>query len=176
MLFRSVKAEGMLKACGPFEEKILDAGCGTGLTGTALKNTGYTRITGIDISANSLSLAHNTGAYERLAEQDLQRQPFPFKKGEFGGIICVGVLTYIEKPKALFEEFCRLVRPGGCIVFTHRDDLIKPYKYPEILLDLQERGCWKNLLTTEPKLYLPNNEDFADKVRVVYFLFRTAEA
>ncbi len=170
-----VEAAKLLTSCVPESGKILDAGCGTGLTGNALKNAGYTDITGIDISEKSIFLAQQTGAYSRLNQQDLQKQPFPFEQGEFDAVNCIGVLTYIEEPKSIFEEFCRIVRPGGCIVFTHREDLIKSSRYPEILKSLEDKGCWKNLLTSEPKLYLPKNENFTDEVKVVYFIFQTAE-
>ena len=169
------EAARLLKTYVPETGKILDAGCGTGLTGSALKNAGYIDITGIDISAKSLPIAEKTGAYSRVSQQDLQKQPFPFEPGEFDAINCVGVLTYIEDPKSLFEEFCRIVRPGGHIVFTHREDLIEPYGYPETLKALEEKGCWKKLLTSEPKPYLPQNEDFADHIKVVYFIYQTTD-
>lgn len=95
------------------DAKILDAGCGTGLTGTALRNAGFTNITGIDISAQSLPVAERTDAYVSVRQQDLQQLPFPFETDEFDAVNCVGVLTYIEDPGKLFEEYCRLVRSGG---------------------------------------------------------------
>ena len=41
----------------PIESRILDAACGSGLTGTALRNLGYENIEGIDISSRLLELA-----------------------------------------------------------------------------------------------------------------------
>ena len=37
--------------------RILDAACGSGLTGTALRDLGYENIEGIDISAGLLALS-----------------------------------------------------------------------------------------------------------------------
>ena len=166
------EAAEMLKEYITESARILDAGCGTGLTGRALMNAGYTDITGIDISKKSLSIAEKSGAYTRISQQDLQKQPFPFKEGEFDAINCIGVLTYIKDPESLFKEFCRIVRPGGYIIFTHREDLIEAYNYPEITEKLVKKGYWTNLVTTEPKLYLPNNENFADKIKAVFYLFQ----
>lgn len=167
------EAAEMLKIHLPESSKILDAGCGTGLTGNALMNAGFTDITGIDISKKSLSIAEQSGAYSRINQQDLQTQPFPYNESEFDAINCVGVLTYIKDPKPLFKEFCRIVRPGGYIVFTHREDLIDLYKYPEVLKELEKEGYWKNILTSEPKLYLPKNENFTNEIKVVFYVFQT---
>jgi 2-polyprenyl-3-methyl-5-hydroxy-6-metoxy-1,4-benzoquinol methylase len=101
----------------PETGRILDAGCGTGLTGNALKNMGYKDITGIDISRKSILLAQKAGAYSQLKQLDLQTQPFPFNQGEFDAVNCIGVLTNIKDPRPLFKEFCRIVRPSGYIVF-----------------------------------------------------------
>jgi predicted TPR repeat methyltransferase len=157
----------------PETGKILDAGCGTGLTGNALKNMGYKDITGIDISRKSILLAQKAGAYSQLKQLDLQTQPFPFNQGEFDAVNCIGVLTYIKDPRPLFKEFCRIVRPSGYIVFSHREDLLKASRYFEILKELEDEGSWYNLFISEPKLYLPRNENFTDEVKVVYFVFQT---
>ena len=154
---------------------ILDAGSGTGLTGVTLREFGYADIAGIDISRKSITLAEETGAYSSLQQQDLQKQPFPFKNDEFDAVNCIGVLTYIKDPKSLFQEFCRIVRPGGYIVFTHREDLANSCNYPELLEDLEHKNYWKNLLTSEPKPYLPKHKDFTDEIKVVYYIFQTPE-
>jgi SAM-dependent methyltransferase len=119
-------------------------------------------------------LHNRPGHIPGLHQQGLQKQPFPIKQDAFDAITCVGILTYIEDPYLLFEEFCRIVRPGGHIVFTHRKDFMKPHGFPEILEALEDKGHWKNLLTSEPEPYLPNNESFADEVKVIYFIFQTA--
>ena len=73
-----VEAAKLLKKFMPESGKILDAGCGTGLTGNALRDMGYKDITGIDISEKSILLAQKTGAYSRLEQFDLQKTTFSF--------------------------------------------------------------------------------------------------
>ena len=41
----------------------------------------------------------------------------------------------------------------------------------QIMKSLEEEGYWKHILTSDPKPYLPKNEDFADKITVVFFLY-----
>jgi len=170
-----VEAAKLLKKFMPESGKVLDAGCGTGLTGNALRDMGYKDITGIDISVKSVSLAQKTGAYSQLEKFDLQSQPFPFRKCEFDAVNCIGVLTYIKDPRSLFKEFSRIVRPGGYIVFSHREDLLKAFRFFEIIKELEDERSWDNLFTSEPKLYLPKNENFTDEVKVVYYIFQTGE-
>lgn len=170
-----VEAAKLLKKYMPESGKILDAGCGTGLTGNALRDVGYKDITGIDISEKSISLAQKTGAYSQLEQFDLQNRPFPFKQSEFDAVNCIGVLTYIKDLRSLFKEFCRIVRPNGCIVFSHREDLLKASGYFEIIKELEDNGSWNNLFISAPKLYLPQNENFTYEVKVVYYVFQTGD-
>lgn len=170
-----IEAAKLLKSFMPGSVKILDAGCGTGLTGITLREFGYADIVGIDISRKSIALAEETGAYSSLQQQDLQKQPFPFNNDEFDAVNCIGVLSYIEDPISLFQEFCRIVRPGGYIVFTHREDLVISFNFQELLKELEYKNCWKNILTSEPKPYLPKNKDFTDEIKVVYYIFQTPE-
>src|SRR5699024_10024092 len=79
---------------------VLDAGCGTGLTGQALQNKGYARLTGIDLSAQSLEIARAKQCYEQLQQQDLGHA-LPFTEDRFDAITCVGTLTYINNARHL---------------------------------------------------------------------------
>ncbi|MEM7539842.1 MAG: methyltransferase domain-containing protein, partial [Chloroflexota bacterium] len=62
---------------------IIDAGCGTGLTGRALHTQGYTHITGLDISQKSLDLAATLGVYTATTRHDMQQFPYPFDDNTF---------------------------------------------------------------------------------------------
>src|SRR5271165_2568562 len=47
----------------PHAARLLDAGCGTGLLGTALKPLGYTDLIGIDMNEAMLAIASRRGVY-----------------------------------------------------------------------------------------------------------------
>ena len=47
----------------PLDASILDAGCGTGLTGAALARRGFSHITGSDLSPGSIEIAKETEHY-----------------------------------------------------------------------------------------------------------------
>lgn len=168
------EAAALLRQAVPLDGRILDAGCGTGLTGAALSALGYQRISGLDISQASLALAQQTGAYETLTQVDLTALPLPYETNAFAGVQCVGVLTYVPDTNAILREFCRIVQPGGAIVFTQRDDLFIQRNDAQVLQTLEEEGLWQKLSLSVPHPYLPKNADYADKIQVLYCLYRVA--
>ncbi len=115
------------------------------------------------------------GVYESVHEGDLQQQPLSFAAGTFDALACVGVLTYIENASATLREFCRLVRPGGHIVFTCRDDLYAERRYGERTAEIADAGLWRELHRSMPSPYLPKNEDFGDHIRVIYCAFEVLQ-
>ena len=150
--------------------RILDAACGSGLTGIALKNLGFERIEGIDISSALLELAERTGAYERVQQVDMQAFPLPFEDDEFEAVNFIGALTYFETDEIL-RELCRIVRSGGHVVFSQRDDIMRDQDYGEKLRMVEVDGLWKRTFTTEPMPYLPNHPEYGTAIKVQYFVY-----
>jgi SAM-dependent methyltransferase len=99
----------------------LDAGCGTGLVGEALAILGYTNIVGIDISPAMIKHAENLQAYDRLYEHDLGR-PIPESDNSFAAVTCFGSLGPGHAPPECLNEFIRVTRPGGFVIFNVRPD------------------------------------------------------
>ncbi|MFW2336116.1 class I SAM-dependent DNA methyltransferase [Ilumatobacter sp.] len=163
-------AAAILKNYVSMQSRILDAACGSGLTGTALRNLGYAHIEGIDISAQLLALAEQTGAYERVARVDMQSFPLPFDDGEFDAVNFIGALTYFETTEIL-RELCRIVRSGGHVVFSQRDDIMLDQDYGEQLRELERDGCWKRVFGTEPMPYLPEHPEYGAAIKVQYFVY-----
>ena len=152
---------------------VLDAGCGTGRVGAALRSAGQRGpLHGIDVSPASLELADATGAYDSVAEADLQ-QPLRFDDDAFGGLVCVGVMTYVPDVERCWREFARVVAPGGAVVVTQRHDLWDERGCAEVIRRLASDGVWAPVEVTTPQPYLPGNTDFADAVGVHYVVAQT---
>jgi len=166
-------AAGLLKGHLPgFEDSaILDCGCGTGLTGEALRAAGAQgSLTGLDASKSSLDTAKQKNVYDRLEYADLNKQ-LPLDDESVDGILCIGVLTYLEEA-AIFKEWLRVLQSGGVVVFTSRDDFWQSRGIAEMLNRLELEGRWEPLHVSQPMPYLPGHPDFADKVKAVYGVYR----
>ncbi len=147
---------------------VLDVGCGTGLTGRALAAQGFGAIDGIDISRVSLEVAKGRGTYRQLKLHNFNAEALPFEDGTFGAAQCIGVLSYAHEPRALIIEMSRVVVSGGAIVFSHRSDLWDEQDFPEMLSGLVADHSLHSVTWSEPKLYMPGNEDFTDRIRARY--------
>lgn len=170
-----IRAAELLSQRVSLSSRVLDAGCGTGLTGRALHRAGFKRIDGMDISEHSLRLADRTGAYDHLFHHDLQ-QKLPLEDDTYDALQCIGVLTYIAEAAALLREFCRVVRRDGILLFSQRDDLYEARDFPAMLAAFEREGILEVLETTEPQPYLPHNEDFGDSTLVIFTVCRVTGA
>jgi predicted TPR repeat methyltransferase len=165
LLLRTLPADGA-------PQTVLDAGCGTGLAGQALRDAGFAgRLLGVDLSPDSVALANGRGIYDDVAVGDLQ-QPLEYEDDSLDGVVCVGVLTYVPVVAAIWREFCRVTRPGGAIVLTQRDDLWRERRCNEALHDLERDGRWAVVHLSPPASYLPGNADFGEEILVRYLAAR----
>merc|ERR1719473_2515182 len=101
--------------------KILDAGAGDGLSGKAISDQGFKEVTGIDVSPELIKIAKKNKVYKTAEVADLNK-PVKYRTDEFDAITIVGVMTYLDKDGCCLDEFCRVVKPGGYVIMTHRTD------------------------------------------------------
>jgi predicted TPR repeat methyltransferase len=163
-------AAHLLARYADLKSTILDVGCGTGLTGRELKRVGFETLRGVDISAPSLESAARKAVYESLVRADLLK-PLPFANNSFAGAVCVGVLSYISGDD-LFREMCRVVRPGGALVLSHRTDLVVERNFGQLLASLEAAGLWSAVETSANLPYLPGHPDFGTGIEVQFFTLK----
>lgn len=157
---------------GGADMAILDAGCGTGLAGQALRDAGFAgSLFGVDLSPSSVALAAGRGVYDEVAVGDLQ-QPLPYDTDRFDAVVCVGVLTYVPDVAGISVEFSRVVRPGGVVVVTQRDDIWHERRCSDVLHELERAGRWTAIYLSPPCSYLPGNADFGEAIGVRYLATR----
>lgn len=163
----SVVAETVLSR-QPDAASVLDVGCGTGLVGRALRDRGFAgRITGLDISRESLDVARRGGAYDGVEQADLQ-QRLPVEDDSADAVVCVGVMTYLPEVETVWREFARAARPGGLVVATQRDDLWDERRCQAVVDRLQDEGVWTPLEITGPAPYLPEGYGGTPRVDCYY--------
>jgi SAM-dependent methyltransferase len=103
--------------------RILDAGCGTGLStlGLARLNPGASVI-GVDLSPRSLELARERAAAAgaegvEFHEHDLD-QPLPGSWGPFDFIVCRRVLGQAGDPVRILKNLAKALDPRGLLLIT----------------------------------------------------------
>jgi len=150
------------------EQAVLDAGCGTGLSGEALAELGFTKLVGTDISPDSFKVTAQKSIYERLEVANLE-ETLPFEDDAFQAIVCVGVLSYVNAFDGLFAEFCRVTKPGGIVVFTHRmpfwDDDVN-----NVRTVAEAQQGWTRLFASGPEDYMPNNPDPTENAKKIQYI------
>src|SRR3954470_13994384 len=156
----------------PDAASVLDIGCGTGLVGNALRVGGFAgQLRGLDISEASLELARQRDVYDALDQADLQ-QRLPLDDGTVDAAVCVGVMTYLPDVESVWREFARVVRPGGLMVATQRDDLWEERECEAVIARLQDDGVWSPLDVTGPAPYLPDGYGGGPAVDCYYLTAR----
>lgn len=164
-----LEAASLLKPAIQASSTVLDAGCGTGLVGAALRHVGFKGdIDGIDLSPSSLEKAGERETYRSLCPVDFQELPLGIADDAYDALTCVGVLTYVPDSEAILKEFARVVRPGGVAVVTQRDDLFEERAFDRTIQGLVDAQVLGDAAISEPKLYLPANPDFGTDIQVVY--------
>jgi predicted TPR repeat methyltransferase len=124
------------------EGPLLDAGCGTGLSGPALKALGYDDIAGLDLSPNMLNIAGSRGAYSELKEAALGG-PLPWPDGHFRAFFSTGVFTISHAPASGLFELVRITRKGGHAIFTVRDQVFESGGFHEVFAGLEQQKKWR---------------------------------
>lgn len=169
------EAAAMLKPLIAADTAILDFGAGTGLSGQAVRDAGFTgRLDASDVSPRSVEIARGRGVYTDVQVVDGNALPLPYDSDSYDAAISIGVLTYIADVEGLLRELARATRRGGYLLGTHREDLAREQDFAGMAQRLADEGLWTVERITDPQPYLPGNPDFAEEIGVIYALLRVA--
>lgn len=147
---------------------ILDAGCGTGLSGPYLAVLGFDAIDGVDMAEEMLALARSRGCYRALRRATLG-ETLPWPDDTFAAFLSTGVFTEGHAPASSLDELVRITRPGGHAIFTVRDSVLDTGGFRTAFDRLERTGRWS------PVEESPSFRAFAvaePEVTVKAFVFR----
>ena len=128
---------------------MLDAGCGTGLSGPYLRALGYEAIEGLDFSEEMLGLARRRNAYRVLKRATLG-ETLPWPDGYFAAFLSTGVFTERHAPASALEELVRITRKGGHAIFTVRDSVLEQGGFRDVFERLEKAGRWRSVEESPP--------------------------
>jgi SAM-dependent methyltransferase len=104
-------------------DHVLDVGCGSGGPALFLWREIGCLVTGVDINEAGiqagLALAREAGAPHSVHFRHANvQQPLPFADQAFDAIVCMDVLCHLPDRRRLFDEWHRVLRPGGRALVT----------------------------------------------------------
>lgn len=157
-------------------DRVLDAGCGRYLE-FSKEFSSDVQVVGIDLET-ALD-THNEHCPYGLCG-DLERLPFPCNS--FDLVISRSVIEHLKNPIGVFQEFHRVLKPGGKVIFS------TPNKYDYVSVIARLTPYWVHRALVSKILKVPEADVFptfyrantltslAEKLRDVGFIQRRLEA
>lgn len=111
---------------------VLDYGCGTGLSGMALKAVGFDIVDGTDISPEMLDGAQAKGVYRQV----WLGQPGTLGhigRGDYPIIAACGVISIGAAPAQTLDLLIDALGPAGLLAFSYNDATLKGPDYTGLL-------------------------------------------
>lgn len=121
------------------DDRILDAGCGTGLVGQYLAEAGFSAIDGLDYSPHMLEQAAAKGCYQELMRADLN-QPLSIPDNQYRATACVGTFTSGHVAPQALHELVRVTSPDGVVCFTVRDSFWETSGFVAVIDELTHQN------------------------------------
>jgi predicted TPR repeat methyltransferase len=133
-------AEALRILCDPQDCEVLDVGCGSGLSGLALRATGFDFVDGCDFSPGMLAKAEQSGHYRRLFATNLNQPPMDAEDASYDAATCVGVFSFGHVSPDALDDILRVVKPGGALVIGLNDHFYQEGSLTRKLAVLENAG------------------------------------
>ena len=106
-------------------EKVIDLGCGTGLTGKELKDISN-NLTGIDLSKNMVAKARERQVYDRLIVGDII-DILSSSKEKYDLFIALDVFIYIGELTKIFKTVRQCCNKNALFIFSIETQEVDDY-------------------------------------------------
>ena len=112
----------------PLTTTVLDYGCGTGLSGLALRAVGFKTLDGLDPSEEMLEGARSKQVYRALDLVDVA-DPAPIPVNMYVAIACIGVISTGAAPPETLHMVMEALRGGGYLSLSFNDHALEDPAY-----------------------------------------------
>lgn len=99
-------------------QELLEVGCGEGTGLSIFARMGFTRLTGVEVSAERLRRAYDKVPSGTLLHEINPDSALPFNDGSFGLVISLAVIEHVISPKQYLAEICRVLKPCGTAIIS----------------------------------------------------------
>jgi len=115
----------------PVGARVLDIGCGMGVTASYLRQAHGLQAMGLDLSTQLLGEA--ALAHPELPLIRGRAEALPIADGALAGLTCECVLSLVREPATTLKEFYRVLATGGQLIFSdiYRRREIKDKELPD---------------------------------------------
>ncbi|MHB8893958.1 MAG: class I SAM-dependent methyltransferase [Candidatus Geothermincolia bacterium] len=160
-----------------YGKAVLDVGCGPGEMVIDLLSRGCD-VTGVDLSPEMIELAKKN-VRDRLPEKnpDLQVgniERLPFTAEKFDGIVCAGVIEYLDRDDRALGELNRVLKKDGTLIISVRNRLC-PARVFDLIFDPLKKWSWSRAIlnaakrmaqgkAAQPILYFPYRKHSAGQI------------
>lgn len=105
------------------DNHVLDVGCGSGGPALFLAREIGCTVTGVDINEAGihagLTLARDARMHDKIHFRHADvGQGLPFTDRSFDALVCMDVMCHLPNRRQLFDEWRRVLRPGGRFLYT----------------------------------------------------------
>ncbi len=111
---------------------LLDFGCGTGLSGQALLEAGFSNVSGTDINPEMLSAAQSKSVYRNLILASVE-DPVPENIGSFGAIAAIGAIGIGAAPAAVLARLLESMRRSALLVMSLNDHTLQHPEFADAI-------------------------------------------
>lgn len=146
-------AEALAKCVPDQLDAVLDFGCGTGLSGLALKLAGFATIDGFDLSEEMLAQARAKRLYRALTMIE-SGAALPAQTGDYAAIAAIGVIGAGAAPISVFDDLMRALKTGGFLVMSLNDHALQDRANEARICEWTDCGAAR-LLLRESGPHLP---------------------
>lgn len=106
--------QDIMTALSAIQGKILDLGCGTGITLETFQDYGC--VMGVDNSEHALKFSKLRGQF-RLIQANIEKH-LPFKQNVFDTVLAFDVLEHLEDDAIVMNELHRICKKGSNVIIT----------------------------------------------------------
>lgn len=137
--------------------RVLDVGCGVGMTAAYLAKTIGCHVTGIDLRegmiARSNERAEREGVTDKVSFRVADAAALPFDDDAFDVVMCESVLALVEDQPQVLAEMRRVLKTGGRLGITEAawmmlptEELLNQLKSAFGHMEIHSPAGWRELL------------------------------